>query len=326
MAMPVSQLIVHLLFAALLPPLMFGIVNRTKAWFGGRTGPPLMQLYFDLFKLMQKGSVFSQTTTVLFRIGPVIGLVAVGLVSLFVPLGGFALPAGHEPHDLHSSIAVAPLSFHGDVILFAYLLALARFFTIIAALDTGSAFEGMGAAREATFGAMAEPILFFGLLVLTKANVLATGELRLESLLGRSVAEIWGVPGAAILLVVVSWFALLLVENCRIPFDDPNTHLELTMIHEVMVLDHSGPCFGLIMYTASLKLFVFGAMIVRLLVPMQHGWANWGLLLGGLLFVAVAVGTVESVLARFRLISVPRMLIGAGVIAAFSLVLIVSQS
>ena len=162
----------------------------------------------------------------------------------------------------------APISFTGDLILLAYLLGLGRFFTASAALDTGSAFEGMGAAREVTFACLAEPAFFLGLLVLAKLS----GSLQLADMLGEFARRRTGRrPGASLALVLLSWFIVLLAENCRIPFDDPNTHLELTMIHEVMVLDHSGPAFGMILYGAALKLFVFAALIVRLAVPAGDG-------------------------------------------------------
>src|SRR5262249_14184587 len=152
------------------------------------------------------------------------------------------------------------ISFTGDLILLAYLLGLGRFFTTLAALDTGSAFEGMGAAREVTFACLAEPALFLGLLVLAKLS----GSLELAGMVGGTVAAQWATAAPSLALVLLSWFIVMLVENCRIPFDDPNTHLELTMIHEVMVLDHSGPALGMILYGAALKLFVFGALVVRL--------------------------------------------------------------
>src|SRR5207302_8177641 len=178
---------------------------------------PLCQPYYDLLKLAQKDSVFSTTTTWVFRAGPVVGLVTVAVAVLLVPLTGSA----------------APITFTGDLILLAYLLGLGRFFTAAAALDTGSAFEGMGAAREVTFACLAEPAFFLGLLVLAKLS----GELKLAAMLGSSLGSHWYTAGASLALVLLSWFIVLLVDNSRIPFDDPNTHLELTMIHEVMVLD-----------------------------------------------------------------------------------------
>ncbi len=201
----------HVAVVLLLPPLLLGVINKTKALAAGRVGPPLFQLYWDIGKLLRKGSVFSRTTTWVFRAGPVVGLTTALLASLLIPLGS------------HRAI----VSFDGDLILFAYLFALGRFFTVAAALDTGSAFEGMGGAREVTFSCLAEPALFFGLLVLVRSS----GSLALGGMLGGTLAASWTTQGASLVLVLVSLFIVLLAENCRIPVDDPNTHLELTMIH-----------------------------------------------------------------------------------------------
>lgn len=304
---------IHVLLALGLPPLLLGVINKTKALFAGRNGPPLLQPYYDLIKLFQKGSVFSTTTTWMFLAGPVVGLVTALLAVLFIPLTG--------QH--------APISFTGDLILLAYLLGLGRFFTASAALDTGSAFEGMGAAREVTFACLAEPAFFLGLLVLAKLSSLlpetAETSLQLSTLLGSSVGMHWGKYGASLALVVLSWFIVMLVENCRIPFDDPNTHLELTMIHEVMVLDHSGPAFGMILYGAALKLFIFGALIVRLVLPVATGYVllDWAVFVGGMLLVAMVVGVVESTMARLRLTHIPVLLVAACLLSAFGIILLV---
>lgn len=296
---------IHVLLALTFPPLLLGVINKTKALFAGRVGPPLLQPYYDLIKLFRKGSVFSTTTTWVFRAGPVVALVTAALAVLLVPFAN----------------AAAPIAFTGDLIVLAYLLGLGRFFTASAALDTGSPFEGMGAAREVTFACLAEPALFLGLLVLAKLS----GSLQLSGMLGSSLAAHWPTAGASLALVLLSWFIVLLAENCRIPFDDPNTHLELTMIHEVMVLDHSGPAFGMILYGAALKLFLFGALVVRLAVPLATGsaWLDWSIFVGGLLAVAVAVGVVESTMARLRLTHVPILLVTACLLSAFGVILVV---
>jgi formate hydrogenlyase subunit 4 len=296
---------VHVLLALTLPPLLLGVIARTKAVFAGRTGAPLLQPYYDLIKLFQKGSVLSTTTTWMFLAGPVVGLVTTLLAVLLIPLADTS----------------APISFTGDLILLVYLLGLGRFFTASAALDTGSAFEGMGAAREVTFACLAEPALFLGLLVLAKLS----GSLQLAGMLSSSLAAHWTTAGAALALVVLSWFVVLLTENSRVPFDDPNTHLELTMIHEVMVLDHSGPAFGMILYGAALKLFVFGALLVRLAFPLATGifWLDWPLFIGGILVVAVAIGVVESTMARLRLTHIPVLLLTACLLSAFGVILVV---
>jgi formate hydrogenlyase subunit 4 len=301
----VFQGVLHVLVAFLLPPLLLGVVGKTKALFAGRIGPPLLQPYYDVVKLLQKGSVFSPTTTWVFKAGPVIALVTTGL-------GLFLIPLGQDD---------APVSFQGDLLLLAYLLGLGRFFLATAALDTGSSFEGMGAAREVTFACLAEPALFLGMMVLAKLS----GSLRLADMLGSSVAEQWPVAGASLVLVVLSWFIVLLVENCRVPFDDPNTHLELTMIHEVMVLDHSGPALGLVLYGAALKLFAFIAILVRVVVPVTTGylWIDWPAFIAGMLAVAVAIGIVESIMARLKLTHVPVLLVAACLLSAFGMILLI---
>ncbi len=287
-----------------LAPLAVGVVNRVKALFGGRQGKPLTQSYRDIRKCLGKGATISRTATWLFRAGPAANLAATAAALAFVPLG--SLPAA--------------ISFPGDVFVFAYLLAMGRFFTIMAAMDTGSSFEGMGASREAVFSCLAEPMLFLALLSLARYS----DSLSLSGMLAAVSAGSW-VSGAPILaLVTVSLFLLLLSENCRVPFDDPNTHLELTMIHEVMVLDHGGPDLGFIQYAQTLKLWIFSAVTTSLLLPAASGSvlldALWGL--AGILLAAVAVGVTESIMARLRLTRVPPLLAAAGAFAALALVLV----
>ena len=303
--MSIVHAVIHVVLVVLLPPLLLGVVNKTKAAFAGRVGPPWLQAYYDLAKLLRKGSVFSRTTTWVFRAGPVVALVTALFAALIVPLGAHP----------------APIAFAGDFVLFAYLLGLGRFFTVAAALDTGSAFEGMGGAREATFSCLAEPALFFGLLVLARAS----GSLSLTEMLGVSVGATWAIAGAALVAVATSFFVVLLAENSRIPFDDPNTHLELTMVHEVMVLDHGGPLLGLILYGAAVKLFVFAALVVGIAAPLGgvDPWLAWPAFVASLLGLAVAIDVVESVMARLRLVQVPALLLAACLMSAFGVLLLV---
>jgi formate hydrogenlyase subunit 4 len=298
------DLMVHGALVLLLPPLLLGVITKVKAAFAGRVGAPLLQLYHDIFKLLRKGSVFSRTTTWVFRAGPVVGLATALLAALLIPLGDRA----------------APVSFAGDLVLFAYLLGLGRFFTVSAALDTGSAFEGMGGAREATFSCLTEPALFLCLLVLVRTS----GSLSLSGMLGPSLAASWPLAAASFIAVIVSLLVVILAENSRIPFDDPNTHLELTMIHEVMVLDHSGPALGMILYGAAVKLFLLGAIMVRIAIPYDGAdpWSGRAAFVGGMLLLAVVIGVVESVMARLRLLQVPSLLVTACVLSAFAIVLL----
>ncbi|MBU0484474.1 MAG: NADH-quinone oxidoreductase subunit H [Proteobacteria bacterium] len=293
----------HLLILFGLAPLLAGIIARVKAKIGGRQGQPLLQLYWDLGKLFRKRMVISTTTTWVFRAGPLVGFVVPVMISLLVPFGPVA----------------APISFSGDLVLFAYLLALARFFTVLAALDTGSSFEGMGAAREATFAILIEPTIFVVFIVLARL----AGDFSLNGMFVPVKAGFNTPAGIATTLAIICLFIVMLAENCRIPFDDPNTHLELTMIHEVMVLDHSGPDLALILYGAAMKLMISAILIADLLRPVTADPLLGSLsFLVVLIILAIMVGLVESAMARLRLIRIPQLLVGTTLLSFFALIML----
>jgi formate hydrogenlyase subunit 4 len=303
--MSVLASLAHVVFALLLAPLMPGVINRVKAWFAGRRGPPLLQGYYDLWKLFHKGALYSKTTTWVFVAGPIVGLACAATALLIVPLGGVP----------------GLLAFSGDFLLLAYVLGLMRFFTIIAALDTGSSFEGMGASREAFYSALAEPALLLGL----TAMATLSHSLSLSAMYAATTyLAMTSFAGPALLLVAAALLVVFLAENARIPIDDPNTHLELTMIHEVMALDHGGPDLAMIQYGAMLKLWVLGALLVGILAPVRSGW--WGLDLvsgiAGMMVLAAFVGVIESTIARLRLVRVPQFLVAASVLSILALVLV----
>ena len=285
-------------------PAVPGIAVRTKSMLSGRRGAPVLQLYYDIAKLLRKGSVYSTTSTWVFRIGPWVVLAALLAATLLLPLDGTR----------------AVLRFEGDLVAFAGLLALGRFALVLCGLDTGSSFEGMGASREVTIAVFAEPALFLCFITL----VLATGDVSMSGMLGAPLVEAWPRAAASLTLVGISLFVLLLAENSRVPVDDPATHLELTMIHEVIVLDHSGPDLAAILYASALKLSVFGALVVSVFAP-RTGLgpvASIAILLAGIALVGVVVGIVESLTARLRLNRVPQLLVGAAVLAAFGIILL----
>ncbi|MCY2926357.1 MAG: NADH-quinone oxidoreductase subunit H [Planctomycetota bacterium] len=297
--------LIHVSLLLAMPPLLLGVINKTKAWFAGRAGPPVLQTYYDLAKLFRKGLVISETTTWIFLAAPVVTLAAVFSAGLLAPLANFDAPVG----------------FTGDLILFVYLLGLARFFTTAAALDTGSAFEGMGAAREVTFACLSEPALFFALLVMAKAS----GALNLTDMLHGPEGGFAMSAFAPLVCVAIGLFIVLLAETCRVPVDDPNTHLELTMIHEVMALDHSGPLLGAILYAASIKLFVLGAVLLHVIAPfhLQPVWLNWPLFVLEMLALSVVIGVVESTRARLSMPLVPLLLVAAMLFCGFGFLLMV---
>ncbi|HXJ29709.1 MAG TPA: NADH-quinone oxidoreductase subunit H [Gemmatimonadales bacterium] len=295
--------IASLLVLLALAPALPGVAAKTKAVLTGRRGAPLMQLYWDLLRLMRKGAVYSTTTTWMFSLAPVAGLVTPLLALGLLPLDGRR----------------ALFGFTGDFVAFAALLALGRFTLVLAALDTGSSFEGMGASRDATFASLVEPALFLSFVVLA----LVTGQLSLEGMLGGAQTLPWGPAAPALTMVAVSLFFVLLTEASRVPVDDPATHLELTMIHEVTVLDFSGPDLALLLYSAALRMALFAALPVSVLASRAHlnGPAALGVLVAGLVTVAVAVGVMESSMARLRLSRVPQFLVAASVLASLGAIL-----
>lgn len=300
---------IHVLLALLLAPLLPGIINRVKAMVSGRKGKPLLQLYYDLAKLLRKGEVISTSTCGVFSAGPSVMLATMLCAVALVPFAN---------HD-------AVLAFQGDFILVAYLLGMGRFALVVAALDTASPFEGMGASREAAFSALAEPVIFLSFLSLAGSGATqgTAGSLSLSSMFGGAPLWAWQVGRPELLLIPLVLFVLLLVENCRIPADDPNTHLELTMIHEVIILDHSGPNLAFILYGAALKIWFFAALLAGILLPALTApvWVQILLSLGLILSVTIMVGIVESVMARLRLTRIPALLGAAGALAALTLIL-----
>jgi formate hydrogenlyase subunit 4 len=282
----------HLITLLASPVLVVGVINRTKARWAGRRGPPLAQTFHDLVRLARKLPVYSETTTAVFWVAPYVMLATAAVSGLIVPMLGVG----------------SPLAFRFDFVFFAYLWGLGRMALMLGALDTGSAFEGMGASREATFSALVEPALFLSLGTLATMTG-ATSFSQMLAFHGADPAMVVVRVGCTIALTV-----LLQVESARMPVDDPTTHLELTMVHEVMILDHSGPDLAAMEYGAAMKLAVGSALLASLLNP--FGASSPRLLVAlsqlALMFaVAVAIGTTESTIARLRLSAVPRYLLVA---------------
>lgn len=290
----IADFILRLVFWLLLAPLLPGIINKVKAWVAGRRGPPVLQLYYDLAKLWHKEVVMSNLASPGFVIGPAVAWMALVAAALLMPLG----PAG------------SVLSFRGDVLLLIYLLALARFCLAWAAMETGSAFEGMGTAREVSYAVLAETAIITAVLSL----IVHTGSVSLTTMLSPSV-------GTGAVLLAAGLFTVLLAENCRVPFDDPNTHLELTMVHEAMILDHSGPPLAVILHGASVKLLLFTVLLLQATLPIgeMSPLAGTGTLATGVLLVTVGVGLVESLLARLAFRRVPLLLTTAFLLCLFAL-------
>jgi len=292
--MPLLPFILRLAFWLVVAPLLPGLINKVKAWIAGRRGPPVLQLYYDLVKLWQKEVVLSGLASPGFVAGPAVAWVALVGAAMLMPLGP----------------GCAELSFRGDVLLLIYLLALARFCMTWAAMETGSAFEGMGSAREVSYAVLSEATLIAAVLSLC----VQTRSISLADMLSPAA-------GAGAVLLAAGLFTVLLAENCRVPFDDPNTHLELTMIHEAMILDHSGPPLAVILHGASIKLLLFAVLLTEAVLPMRglSSLATAGALAAGVITVAVGVGLVESLMARVAFRRVPLLLTTAFLLCLFAL-------
>ena len=292
-ATPLLLTLAHVAVVLVMPFLLVGVINRTKSWWAARKGPGLFQSWHDLRRLCAKRPVVSDTATPLFRVGAYVVLVCALVAMAFVPLLG----------------QFAPLSFAHDFVAVAYTLGLARMALMLSAMDVGSPFEGMGAAREAMFGAFAEPALF---LLLGTASA-ATGLSSFADLIG----QLHNTPYYALIALplVLALLILLQTEAARVPVDDPLTHLELTMIHEVMILDHSGPELAAMQYAAALKMTLYAGLIATLLnpfTPVTDPLAAVAASVGIMLAVAVVVGCFESLMARLPLPWVPHYVWLAG--------------
>jgi formate hydrogenlyase subunit 4 len=285
-----------------------GVILRTKSIFSGRKGPGILQPVKDLKVLMRKGSVFSKTTGIIFQIAPVVALSAILCALLVIPFANRS----------------AIISFEGDFVFFSYLLAFGKFITILAALDTGSSFEGMGANREAFFSMLAEPAFF----ILLATFAMLTGFTSFSGifnhffLTGNNYVLIYSILGFYLFIQIA------MIENSRLPVDDPKTHLELTMIHEVMILDNSGFDKALIHICSYLKFAIYGSLMYNVIVP-----ASWNIFLQIVLFLlvqvvfAMIIGLIESFRARNKMNKNPKFILSISAIAwiAFVIILILTD-
>ena len=263
------------------PFIMMGLIKKTKSFWGGRKGPSIWQPLHDFVRLIKKDFVISKTTSVVFKIAPVFAIATVLFASLFVPLAsGSAL-----------------INVEAGIIIFAYTLGLGKFMSLISAMDTGSSFEGMGASREACFTSIVEPAFF----MLVASIMALTGNYTFDSLTQiMSNAGSYGVLIAFFAVIVL--FLMILIEGSRVPVDDPATHLELTMIHEVMILDNSGSDLAIYTWANGIKMLLISSLIANIIIP--SNLSDWMSILCYLLImclISVVIGTVESGMARIRM-------------------------
>ena len=294
--------IISLLVVLGFAPLFAGLVNKLKAIFTGRLGAPVLQPYSDLKRLFRKETINANSSSFISVISPTINFVAVVIAAAMLPIG-FERPL---------------ISFEGDIILFAYILGLARFFQILAAMDIGSSFEGMGASREAAFAVFAEPIFFFTLGSIAFISGLTSIYEIYHSIRLDNVTYI-----VFIIVCSISVFILAVTECSRMPVDDPKTHLELTMIHEVMILDNSGVDLFLYQYSSYIKLFIYAILETSFFYP--FGTRSYTVAI--VIFVVVittlsiSLAIVETITSRFKMKSIPHYLLFATAIGILNLLI-----
>jgi len=287
-------LVINTLVVIAVSPLFVSLIKKVKAWTQGRQGPSVLQTYFTLVKLLKKEVIYSPNSSRIMRVTPLVTMAAILVAALFVPLVFVPEPVGGI----------------GNIILFLYLLALARFFMALAGLDAGSSFGGMGSSREMSISSIIEPttIIVFAAL----AFVFKT--LNIFDMFALTAAA--GSPATPTLILIgISLFIILIVETSRIPVDNPETHLELTMIHEGMILEQSGRNLALMELSAAVKMTVLMALLINLIVP--FGLATTLSVAGILIAVIVLVvkgsilagiiGLFESSMAKKRFFQLPSL-------------------
>jgi formate hydrogenlyase subunit 4 len=278
-----------------LAPLLKAAIKKMKARLQNRQGPPLGQVYYDLAKLLRKEPVRSETASWVYVAGPRVYFAAAVAATTLVPV----------------LFAAAPLESAGGILLLVGTLALGRFALATAALDTGSPFGGMGASRDMTIAALAEPALMLGLFT----AALAAGSMNLGGLV-RGVLHHGSSFHPSDLLAFAGLFIIVIAETGRIPVDNPATHLELTMIHEAMVLEYAGPDLALVEWASALKELLYLTLLVDLFMPagiatraapgaLLVSFLAWA---GKVFLLAVAVTIAESTNAKLRLFRVPELM------------------
>jgi formate hydrogenlyase subunit 4 len=291
-----------------LAPFFTGIIRRWKARLQMRCGPGTLQPYRDLYKLLRKGMVIPDTASWLFSATPYVVFAATLAAGLMVPMVA----------------ADTPIGLFGGVLAVVYLLGLARFFLALGGLDAGTPFGGMGSSREMTIAALAEPTLM--LAVFTVA--IGAGSTALSEMARAAISQQWRFLMPSQVLAFAALFLVLIAETGRIPVDNPATHLELTMIHEAMILEYSGPYLALIEWAASIKQLLLMTLLINVFWPfgLQADWSPWGLpaglfwLLLKLLILSGCVVLVETANAKMRLFRVPELMAVAFTLGALALV------
>lgn len=292
----ITYLVLQIVIIILLAPLVNGVIGKIKALTQKRTGAPVLQMYFDLHKLMRKAAVVSDVSSWIFRATPYIVFGTAVVAAMLVPV----------------TVRILPDSIPGDMIMLFYILALGRFFICLAALDTGSAFGGMGSSREVMISSLIEPsviVVIFTLGLICRSTSVFT----IMEYMAKSGANF---IGPVYILLFLSMLIILIAETSRIPIDDPSTHLELTMVHEAMILEYSGRHLALMEYGAVIKQMMLMTLMVNIFLPLDSFFTVTGfagvvlsllIYLGKMLLLTVIVAFIEVNTVKVRFFSIPNL-------------------
>ena len=298
----------QLVLVLIVAPLLSGLIKTLKARLQNRRGPNILQTYRDIFKLLRKGMVIPETASWIFSATPYIVFATAVLVGLMIPMAA----------------TDAPLSLFGGVLAVVYLLALGRFFLALGGLDAGSSFGGLGSSREMTISAIAEPAMMLAIFTVA----LAASSTNLSEMAKVAVSQSWKFLAPSQMLAFAALFIVLIAETGRIPVDNPATHLELTMIHEAMILEYSGPYLALLEWGASIKQLVLMTLVVNTFFPfgLSSDWTARGLGLGlvyyltKMFLLTCLIVLVETTNAKLRLFRVPELLMVSFIFGALALI------
>lgn len=292
----ISYMAVQIIIIILVAPFVDGVIKKVKALTQKRRGAPLLQMYYDLFKLLKKSAVVSETSSWIFKAAPYVVFSTAAAAALLVPV----------------TMKLTPEGFPGDIILMVYLLALGRFFMTLAGLDTASTFGGMGSSREAMISSLMEPSIMVSLFTAG----LVSGTTSIYGIMQATQGISVPLEQPVFIMVFLAILIIIIAETSRIPVDDPATHLELTMVHEAMILEYSGRHLALMELGASIKQLVFITLLVNICLPHDQfiGMAGIAAVLISLLlyfikvvFVAVLIAVIEVSTVKFRFFSVPNL-------------------
>lgn len=304
-----AQAVLILFFA----PLVQGIIKKVKARLQNRVGADLVQPYRDIFKYLRKDAVIAKDASWLTRTTPYIAFAATLAAGLLIPTVFFKAPFGMT----------------GDVIMIVYLFAVVRFFFAVTALDAGSAFGGMGSSRDMVMSALCEAALFLVLI----AVLLGVGTTNVSDIVATIIQKEWDLFDAGHWLMCIAFLIVVIAETGRIPYDNPDTHLELTMLHEAMMLEYSGRYWGLISWAVMVKQTLLFTMFVNLFIPwgIAADMSAVSLAIGFFCYIIKVIGVgillavVETVYAKIRLFKIPRLLVSSMALSLLAIVLQIAQ-